>query len=404
MSPTEPLIVFPNVVTIACGALTWLVGVFLVRKISFLGRYNFPAPVVGGIVVALVFTVLHERGVPLPKFDTQLINSLIIAFFASLGFGASWKSLRSGGRDVTKCLIICSLLLVVQVLIGISIAFLFGMHPLFGVMTSIVALAGGPGTALAFAPTFEQAGLSEAATYGLAAAMGGVLLGGLLGGPLGTMLVKGKHLAPENRTSAAGAAAEDKSDWLSPDDFAKELVWQCAYLLIIGSAGWYLSKGFSALGLKLPFYIGAMIIAAIVRNVDDATGIFRLNIKVIDAIGGACLTFFIATMMMTLELWSLAAVAGVLAVMLIVQAAFVAAASQTFIFTASGKDYDAAVMSVGLVGFLLGTTATALASMNSLVERYGPAPRAFLVVPLVGACFIDFVNALVISLCLNILT
>lgn len=402
MTAQEPLILFPSVVTIAFGALTWLIGVFLVKHISFLSRYNFPAPVVGGVVVAIVFEVMHERGNLLPKFDTDLINSLIIGFFASLGFGASLKELREGGRDVMKYLVACSILLVLQVIIGIGVAHMLGQHPLFGVLASVVSLAGGPGTALAFSPSFEQAGLHGSATIGLATAMGGVLLGGILGAPLGTILIRRKKIAKEVKVSTESKRKQDKADWLSPEQYGTELLWQSAYLLIIGSIGWYLSKGLAAGGIKLPFYIGAMVVASIVRNIDDATGFFKINVKVLEAIGNTCLTFFIATMMMTLELWTLASVATVIVIMLAVQALFVCLSAATVMYNVSGKDYDAAVMSSGLVGFMLGTTATALAAMRSLVEKYGPAPRAFLVVPIVGACFIDFVNAIVISVCLNI--
>ena len=400
MNTNEPLILFPNVVTVAIGAFAWLIGVFIVRKIAILERYNIPASVIGGLFVAILFDFLHRQNVPLPKFDTELINSLIIAFFASLGFGASLKVLKTGGADVIKYLAACSILLFIQAFVGIGLAYILGQHPLFGALTSIVSLAGGPATALAFAPSFEKVGIIGAGTIGLATAMGGLLLGGVLGAPIGTILVRRKNLASEG--GANEVKAEDKSDWLSPDSFASELLWQNAYLLIVGSVGWYLSKWLTSMGVTLPFYIGAMIIAAVVRNIDDATGIFKFNVKIMDAIGSTCLTFFIATSMMSLELWTLASVASVLAIMLVAQAIFVGITALTVMFVTLGRDYDAAVMSCGYVGFMLGTTATALAGMRALTEKYGPAPRAFLVVPIVGACFIDFVNALVISICLNI--
>ena len=403
MPPPAPLVVFPNVVTIAIGAMTWLLGVFIVRRVTFLSRYSFPAPVVGGLAVAILFGVVHARGTPLPKFNTELINSLIIGFFASLGFGASLQELRQGGREVIKYLAACSVLLFLQAMLGVLVAQIVGYPSLFGVLTSIVSLAGGPGTALAFAPAFEAQGIENAATIGLAAAMGGTLLGGVLAAPLGTILIERMHLRPKKGEprSSKSELDTDKSDWISPDEISAQLVWHAAYLLIVGSIGWYVSKGLASAGIKLPFYIGAMVIASIVRNVDDATRFINLNVKMTDAIGATCLTFFIATMMMSMELWALASMAGVLLIMLAVQTIFVLAAAATIMVRVAGKDYDAAVMSSGLVGFMLGTTATSLAAMSSLTQKYGPAPRAFLVVPIVGACFIDFVNAMVISLCLN---
>lgn len=400
--PTETLILFPNVVTIALGALTWLLGVFLVRRIAFLSRYNFPAPVIGGLVVAVLFQILHQQRIPLPKFDTELVDSLIIAFFASLGFGASLRALRKGGRDVMTFLIACTVLLFIQAGVGLAVASALGEHPLFGVLAGIVALTGGPGTALAFAPAFEQAGVANAASIGLAAAMGGLLIGGVLGGPVATIIIDRKKLTPANPSNTVEKHAEDRSDWLSPDQVDMELLWQSAYLLIVGSIGWYLSKWLSSIGVTLPFYIGAMFVAAVVRNLDDATGCFKLNMRVIDAVGTACLTFFVATMMMTLQLWTVSAVANSLLIVLAVQSTIIVIAALTVMFRVSGNDYDAAVISGGLVGFMLGTTATSLAAMSAITSKYGPAPRAFLVVPIVGACFIDFVNALVISLGLNL--
>lgn len=401
MDPTEPLILFPNVVTIAAGAFTWLLGVLIIRSIPVLARYSIPAPVVGGLIVAIAIDFLHGQQTRLPKFDVQLVNSLIIAFFASLGFGASFRALREGGREVIKYLVLCAVLLFLQCCIGVGVAYLLGENKLMGIMTSIVSLAGGPGTALAFAPSFEQLGLKDAKAIGLAAAMAGVLLAGLLGAPVATLLIKRFNLKPSS-SSQAKTQDNDKSDWISPESLGTELLWQSAYLLIVGSVGWYVSNGLAAMGIKLPFYIGAMLIAAIVRNIDDATGLFKLNLPVIDAIGSTCLTLFIATMMMTLELWTLSSVATTLIILLTAQTVFILIAAFTVTYYLSGKDYDAAVMSGGMVGFMLGTTATALASMTAVSERYGPAPRAFLVVPIVGACFIDFVNALVISFSLNL--
>jgi ESS family glutamate:Na+ symporter len=253
---------------------------------------------------------------------------------------------------------------------------------------------------LSFAPLFEQAGVSGAATTGLAAAMGGIVLGGVLGAPLATILIKRFHLKSVPSEVALEKAEDERP--LPSAQLAPDLLYHTACLLIIGAAGWYLSQLFTAIGVMLPFYIGAMLLAMIVRNIEDATGILGLRSSWIDAVGSSCLTFFIAVSMMTLQFWTIAAVAGPLIVCLMAQVVLVMTFAATITFWVGGKNYESAVTSGGMVGFMLGTTANALATMKSIAERYGPAPQSFLVVPLVGACFIDFVNALVISVALNL--
>ncbi len=395
------MLTLPPVVTVACGALTWFLGVLLVKKIRLLSQYNLPAPVVGGLVVAIVFAVLHEYDLQKVTFNTQLIPAMMIAFFTSVGYGASIKELQKGGKAVFIFLVACTLLLVIQVGVGATIAKWFGKPALFGVLTSSVSLVGGPGTALSFAPVFEEAGVTGAASAGLAAAMLGIILGGLLGGPICTILIRKHHLHSEG-DSAGGVAKEEKHHSVSVEKLGSDLLYHNAWILVMGSVGFYLSKGIESLGVKLPFYVGSMIVAAIIRNLDDKFGCFKIRSEWVDAIGSNCLTLFIAVSMMSLELWSVFAVAGPLLANLAVQATLVCIVAATIMYSVSGRDYDAAVISGGMIGFMLGTTGNALATMSAVTQRYGPAARAFLVVPLVGACFIDFVNAIVISISLNI--
>lgn len=398
------MIALPPVVTIACGAVTWFLGRVLVRKIDILSKYNLPAPVIGGLVISILLSLLHSIGIDLVKFDTDLVPTLMIAFFTSLGFAASYSDLKQGGRAVLVFLGACACLLVVQIVIGIQVSRLFDLPPLFGVMTSIVALAGGPGTALSFAPAFEEAGLKNAAAAGLSAAMLGIILGGILGGPIGTILIGQHKLSPERAAGNEGAEAA-KSRMFAGKELPASLLYHSAIILIVGSIGWYLSKGLTAIGIKLPFYIGSMLVAAIVRNLHDLKlqgDDITLDLDWIDSIGSTCLTLFIAVSMMTLDLQSLLGVAAPLLTNLAIQALVLSIVALTVIYWISGRDYDAAVMSGGMMGFMLGTTANALATMSAIVQKYGPAPRAFFVVPLVGACFIDFINAIIISVALNI--
>jgi glutamate:Na+ symporter, ESS family len=288
-----------------------------------------------------------------------------------------------------------------------------GMHPLFGVLNGSVTLTGGPATGLAFAPQFEQAGVPGAATVAVAAAMVGIVSGGLIGGPVGTLLIERhrlrrprrevRHDEPPIATQIVEANLQEPPQHAPPgeDKESYALLKALVVILVAMWLGSWVSARFTAMGITLPAYIGAMLAAAALRNLDDVTGLVGLSQRVIDDIGSVSLSLFLVLALMTLQLWQLAGLALPMLVILAAQVALVAAACWPM-FRLMGADYDAAVMSGGLCGFMLGTTANAMASMETIVDRYGPAPRAYLVVPMVGAFFIDFTNALLITVCLNL--
>jgi ESS family glutamate:Na+ symporter len=400
--------------TVAFGGLVLFTGYAIRRFLPFLSRYNVPAPVIGGLLVAGVLTIARSRGITLLTFDTRLQVPLMIAFFTTVGFGASLSLLKVGGPQVLMFLVIASILTVLQNVVGLLLARPLGMHPLFGVLNGSVTLSGGPATGLAFAPAFEQAGVPGAATVAIAAAMVGIVSGGLIGGPIGTILIERHRL----RTDAGRAArrepplashiVEDRLDaseaGSTPAGEDKESYSLLKAIVVILLAMWmgsWVSGRFQAIGFTLPAYIGAMLVAAVIRNVDDATGAIGLSQRIIDDVGSVSLSLFLVLALMTLRLWELAGLALPMVVILTAQVALIAAVCWP-VFRLMGRDYDAAVMSGGLCGFMLGTTANAMANMEALVDRYGPAPRAFLVVPMVGAFFIDFVNAVIITVCLNL--
>ncbi len=396
--------------TVAFGGIVLMAGYGLRRHIPVLARYNLPAPVLGGLLVAVALMSVRNWGeIPL-KFDTTLQTPLMIAFFTTIGFGASLPLLRTGGPQVMLFLIIATLFAVAQNLLGIVVAYAFGLHPLFGVLAGSVTLTGGPATGLAFAPLFESSGVPAAAAVAVAAAMAGIVSGGLVGGPVGTLLIQrfGLHAAPgaaHRETIVITGTATDEEDSPSAEDSRETftvLKSVVAVLFAMWLGGW-LSKGFAALGITLPAYIGAMLTAAVLRNVDEFTGWLGLSTRVIDVIGAVALSLFLVLALMTLKLWELRALALPLIVILALQVALVAVAARWLVFRAMGRDYEAAVMSGGFVGFMLGTTANAMAVMSTLTERHGPAPRAFLVAPMVGAFFIDFTNALIITATVNVL-
>jgi ESS family glutamate:Na+ symporter len=401
--------------TLAAAGLVLFLGYALQRRVRPLARYNIPAPVVGGLLVALAVTGFRLAGRQPVSFDTTLQTPLMIAFFTSIGFGASVPLLRSGGPAVALFLGLATVVAVLQNLAGALVAAGLGVPPLLGVLAGSVTLTGGPATGLAFAPLFEQAGVKGAATLAVASAMVGIVSGGILGGPIGTFLIERRRLRPADRGAApveAATAAEavlalEPPDPVPPalageDPGARALLKGVVSLLAAMAVGSWIGTGFTALGVTLPAYIGAMLAAAALRNLDDVTGWIRLPHRLLDDLGNAALALFIAMALMTLRLWEIANLALPLAAILAVQVALVAVLCFWPTFRLMGRDYDAAVMSSGFCGFMLGTTANAMANMGVLAEKYGPAPRAYLVVPMVGAFFIDFTNAVIITAFLNV--
>ncbi len=388
--------------TVAFAGLTLFAGYALCRAIPFFRRYNLPEPVVGGLLVALAVWWAHDQQVTLFELDTTLKTPLMVAFFTTLGINASVRLLRISGKQVMLFLAIGSVFAVLQNLIGISVAKLFGLHPMFGVLAGSATLTGGPATGMAFAPLFEKAGLVGAESLAITAAMAGIICGGLVGGPVITVLMRRFKVAHPNHKASAAQLEDDAVVVRFASESAREFdaLKSIVVLLIAMWAGVWVSKGFEGLGLTLPGYIGAMLVGAMIRNVDDFTGWIKLSVPTTDLIGNICLALFLAIALMDLKLWELAGMGLPLLVNLVIQVAVVALFVVP-IYWLMGRDYDAAVMGGGFIGFMLGTTANAMAVMRRLAQRYGPAPRAFLVAPLVGAFFIDFVNALIITGFLN---
>jgi glutamate:Na+ symporter, ESS family len=393
---------FDLVETLALCGLVLFVGYFLQSSIPGLARLNIPAPVIGGLLAAVVVAAIRVQGGPAPEFDTTLQRPLLIAFFTTLGFSASYTLLRAGGTQVVLLLALVTGVAIVQNLVGIALALGFGLPPAMGVLTGSVTLTGGPATGLAFAPLFEKAGVEAAGTIAVATAMGGIVLGGLVGGPVGTFLITRRGL----KSTASLPVAEPVVSHIASSDESTRDRLALKTIVIVLVAMWLgsgISRLIGATGVTLPEYIGAMMIAAVIRNVDDRTHWFRLSHGALDLLGAVALSLFLVMALMTLDLTRLADIAGPLLAMLIVQVLVVTAFCLWPVFQLLGRDYDAAVTTGGFFGFMLGTTANAMAVMRTLVERFGPAPRAFLVAPLVGAFFLDFANALVITAFLNLL-
>jgi glutamate:Na+ symporter, ESS family len=399
--------------TVALAGLVLFIGYGVRKFIPFLVKYNIPAPVVGGLLMAGFITISRAYGWTPLTFTTTLQSPLMIAFFTTIGFGASLSLLRVGGPAVVLFFILSSIMAVGQNVIGVAAAYALGQHPLMGVLAGSVTLTGGPATGLAFAPLFEAAGVPAAATLAVAAAMAGIVSGGIVGGPVATWLLRRLGRAPVAvRPRGAQALAEHVVEDKMSDPAAAapagedvEAYGLLKALVLILAAMWigsWVSTWFVSMGATFPAYIGAMIVAAIIRNFDDATKLIGMSQRTIDDLGSTALSLFLVMALMTLKLWDLVGVAVPLAIMLVLQVTAIMVVAATIVFRLMGRDYDAAVMSGGFVGFMLGTTANAMANMEAVVARYGPSPKAFLVVPMVGAFFVDFANAIIITACLNI--
>jgi ESS family glutamate:Na+ symporter len=426
-----PLLTLDVVQTVALGGIALFLGYRINKAVPALARYNIPGPVVGGMVVALLTLAAWSRGVTLLGFETSIRLPLQIAFFTTIGFGASLSLLRIGGPLVAFFFLLSTVAAVLQNVIGALVAGVLGEAPLLGVLAGSVTLTGGPATGLAFAPLFERAGIAGAETVAVAAAMMGIVSGGLIGGPIATRLVKrhnlrtagavresalspGVTVVPDRAEAVVEAAAGEpvvpvpKGEDVEAYVLLKNLV---AVLVAMALGAWvslwlngasFTLPGLGTRQLTLPSYIGAMLVAAAIRNLDDVTGVIGLSQRTVDDLGTVSLALFIAISLMTLQLWQLAGLALPLTIILLAQVVLIIVLCLWPVYWLMGRDYDAAVISGGFCGFMLGTTANAMANMEALVQRYGPSPKAFLVVPMVGAFFIDFTNAIIISFFLTL--
>jgi ESS family glutamate:Na+ symporter len=401
--------------TVAFAGVVLFLGYGIRRLVPPLARYNIPAPVIGGLIVAGILTWARSRGTVLVEFDTALQSPMMVAFFTSIGFAASLRLLKVGGPQVLIFFAVASVFAIVQNLLGAGMAMAMGLHPLFGVLTGSVTLTGGPATGLAFAPIFEANGVPGAATVAVASAMVGIVMGGVIGAPIATRLIERNDLRVARQSPArmdTPVAAHVMEEQLADepaqappgeDEESFVLLQSVVLILVAMWAGTWVSKGITATGFTLPGYIGAMLVAAFIRNLDDVTGRIKLSQRVIDDIGNVALALFIVMALMTLKLWEIQNLALPMLAILAAQVVLIAVICVWPMFPLMGRDYESAVMSGGFCGFMLGTTANAMANMRSLVEKYGPAPRAFLVVPMVGAFFIDFTNAVIVTLFVNVL-
>lgn len=384
--------------TLVAASLVLLLGRGLVTRVGFLRSYNIPEPVAGGLVVAVLLLILRTCDIEV-RFDTSLQTPLMLAFFATIGLSADLASLKKGGRVVGVFLLAVIGLLVVQNAMGIGLATLLGLDPLMGLLTGSITLAGGHGTGAAWGAVFsEKYGLASASELALASATFGLVLGGLIGGPVARLLIKRVQVpgcsAQQPPRLPKGFEQPNKERSITPFSFVETLALIAVSLL----AGNLLNGLLQGTAFELPTFVCVLFVGVVLRNSLSALGLYQVFEREVSVLGNVSLSLFLAIALMSLKLWDLAALALPIFIILAVQALVMALFAIFVTFRVMGSNYDAAVLAAGHCGFGLGATPTAIANMQAVTQRYGPSQIAFLVVPMVGAFFIDIVNVIVIKL------
>lgn len=384
--------------TLAVAVVMLYVGALLKRKIQFLETFCIPSPVVGGLLFAIVSCILYTAQIIGFSFDETLKSVCMVAFFTSVGFQANIKVLKSGGTALIVFLGCVCALIVSQNFLAVTLSKILDISPFIGLCTGSISMVGGHGTAGAFGPVLEDLGLVGATTLCTAAATFGLVAGSLMGGPLGRRLILGKDLLKT-------AVKADETPLIEEEEKHKRSVSMyapAAYQLAIAMGlGTVVSMLLSKTGMTFPIYIGAMIVAAIMRNWSEFSGSFTVHIGEINDIGGICLSLFLGIAMITLKLWQLAELALPLVVLLLGQTILMFIFAYFIVFNVLGRDYDAAILSAGSCGFGMGATPNAMANMQVLTGKFAPSVKAYILVPIVGSMFADFINSLTITFFIN---
>ncbi len=386
--------------TLAVAVVALLIGAWLKTKIKILDRLCIPSPVVGGLLFSIITCVLYVTNVIDFAWDDTLKNVCMVIFFTSVGFQANIKVLKSGGKALIILLFVVLFLIEAQDFLAVGVATMLGIDPMIGLATGSISMVGGHGTAGAFGPVLEDLGITGATTVATAAATFGLVAGSLVGGPIGNRLIKKKDLLKTRVPVDDSALVEEEEKHHRSISQYAPAAYQLAIAMGLGTLVSYL---LSLTGMTFPIYIGAMIIAAVMRNIAEYTGKIEIHIGEINDLGGICLSLFLGIAMITLKLWQLADLALPMIILLTCQVIFMVLYARFVVFNVMGRDYDAAVLTAGSCGFGMGATPNAMANMQVLTDKYGPSVKAFLLIPLIGSMYADFVNSLSITFFINLL-
>ena len=377
---------------VALGAAMFWLGTVLTDKIGIFNRFCIPAPLVGGLCFALVNTLLYAAGVAVIQFDNTLETVFMVLFFCTVGFTVSIPQLLKGGKAVILLLVLGIVMIVLQNGMGGAIMALMGKNPLYGIGCGSIALIGGPGTAAGIGPDLEAAGAAGAKAVSIAAATFGLVSGSLMGGPTARRLINKFQLSGKGN-GGDDSVQEDETLVTNSGRLIKGFM---IVLLGVGIGNQVSTWLTQLCGFSFPGYIGAMVVAVVIRNVMDA-GKMEFPDREIDSFGNVFLSIFLSMALAGLKLWQLVDLAVPMIVCLAAQVVLMFLFAYFIVFRVMGKDYDAAVMTAGFIGFGMGATSNAMANMQVVSKKYGPSPIAYFAIPMVGSLFIDFFNAAMIA-------
>ena len=386
--------------TLAVAVLVLLLGNYLKKKIYFLQKFCIPAPVIGGLIFAIMTCICYVTGIAEFSFDDTLREVCMVFFFTSVGFQANLKVLKSGGKSLIVFLGLVIALIILQNLTAVGLAKLLNLNPLIGMCTGSIPMVGGHGTAGAFGSVLEDLNIKGATTICTAAATFGLIFGSLIGGPLGKRLIEKHNLLDTVANEDDSLLVEDEKKHERHTNMYADAVFQL--ILAIG-VGTIFTMLLTKTGLTFPIYIGAMLAAALMRNICEYTGIATIHMGEINDLGGISLSLFLGMAMITLRLWELASLALPLVILLAAQVLLIIIFTYVIEFNIMGRDYDAAILVSGTCGFGTGATPNAMANMQAVCDQYVPSIKAYLLIPLVGSLFADFLNSLVITFFINLL-
>lgn len=402
--------------TVGFAIMVYYIGKYLRSKINFFQKFCVPAPVIGGFLFAIIRFFLQVGGIATFEFDQALQNPFMMVFFTAIGVGADLDTLKKGGKGFLIFWLISAILVLGQDTIGLVLAKVLGQNPLLGLICGSVTMVGGHGSAGAWGSTFAQLGLDNAKTFGLAAATFGVIMGSLIGGPVGSTLINRKNLSGnKSKSSNYDDVLENLEENNAGDGYERVIPLQAGdFIKVLGLI--FVSIGFGSIlqefirthvsimgkELNLPAYVTSMIIAGVFVNTIGKEGRLMVNQRANSICGDVGLNVFLVMALIDINLIDLKEVAGPMLVILFAQTIFMIFFAYVITFWAMGKNYDAAVLAGGMCGFGMGATYNALANMDSITERFGPSPKAYFILPMVGAFAIDITNSVFITIFLNI--
>ena len=380
--------------------LVLYLGLFINRKVKFLSDFFIPPAVTGGLICSGVVAVVYGTADLEIDFDMAIRDVLLLVFFSTIGLSAKFSNLAAGGRGLVLLVAVAAVFLVVQDTTGVMLAMMFDVHPGYGLFAGSVSFAGGHGTAIAWGREAEAAGLVGAGAIGIAFATFGLIAGGLMGGPVARWLIDRNGLTAP--TAAAEAdAGEGAADNRASDLY--EILTAVLLLTVCVALGDSVNRFLFSQGVLLPGFLTAMFVGIVVTNLIDIVG-FKNRQQTIDIIGDVALSIFLAMSLMSMKLWTIGGAVVPIMVVLMVQMVVITLFAVFVVFRVMGRDYDASVVSAGFVGLGMGATPVAIANMHALTSRFGPSTKAFLIVPLVGAFFIDLLNAATIKFFIGVIT